>query len=134
MCRRARTRCDTRSARASQLLIVEDDAGLRELFVDYFRECGYRVAAVPDGNTALAIVQRARPALVVLDLARHDRDDKTMGPWLRALFGDVPVVMVTTCGDETRAERWLGMGALNYVPKPFVFERLEQVVKAALRS
>ena len=116
----------------ADVLVVDDDHTVREVVVSYLRAGGHRVIEVEDGESALAAM-RARPAdLVVLDLMLPGIDGIEVCRRLREA-GDVPVIMLTALGAETDRLMGLGLGADDYVTKPFSPRELVLRVDSVLR-
>lgn len=114
------------------ILVVEDEAKIARLARDYLQRQGYQVATAADGPTALAIVRRDRPGLVVLDLNLPGMDGLDVCRALRR-ESDVPIIMLTARAEE--ADRLIGLelGADDYITKPFSPRELVARVRAVLR-
>lgn len=113
------------------LLLVDDEPAVRDLLHEYFAGQGYTVSTA-DGETALAAVRAQRPDLVMLDVRMPGLDGVEVLRRLRRHDTTLPVVMLTANEDVELARELLGMGAFDYVAKPFDFAHLEQVVIAGL--
>ena len=110
-----------------QLLMIEDDARLAGMVVDYLGQNGFAVAHAPDAQSGLARLQSADVDLVILDLMLPDMDGLQVCQRIRALPGSkaqVPVLMLTAKGDPMDRIIGLEMGADDYLPKPFAFSEL----------
>lgn len=114
------------------LLIVDDEASVREVLSEYFVGQGYQVETAASGPQALDAVRRHRPDLVLLDVRMPGLDGVEVLRRLRELDARLPVVMVTANEDVALARSMLGIGAFDYVAKPFDFHYLDRVVAAAL--
>jgi|SRR5579884_1599866 len=114
------------------ILIVDDEAIVREVVGQYLRQEGFRVETAGDGHAALESFARARPDLVVLDLMLPGLDGIEVCRRVRAQ-SNVPVIMLTAKADETDTIIGLGVGADDYVTKPFSPRELVARVKAVLR-
>ena len=114
------------------ILIVDDDAGIRDLLGEYLQKQGYRVTALADGRNLRAMVATSPPDAIVLDLMLPGEDGLTLCRELRA-DSDVPIIMLTARGDETDRIVGLEMGADDYVPKPFSPRELLARIKSVLR-
>jgi two-component system OmpR family response regulator len=119
-------------ARQDHILIVDDDAEIRRLLVEYLRRQGYRATAVADGRGLRAALEPARPDLIVLDIMLPGEDGLTLLRDLRARSG-IPVIMLTARGEETDRIVGLEIGADDYVAKPFNPRELLARVKSVLR-
>ena len=117
---------------SDRILVVDDDAEIRELLTEYLQRNGYRASAVGDGKAMWAAVEKARPNLIVLDLMLPGDDGLTLCRDLRSR-SSIPVVMLTARGDETDRIVGLEMGADDYLPKPFSPRELLARIKSVLR-
>jgi two-component system alkaline phosphatase synthesis response regulator PhoP len=120
--------------RASPLtiLVVDDEPNIRDLLIGYLRHAGYEVATAADGLAALAEAERVRPVLVVLDLMLPGLDGWEVCRRLRERW-DVPILMLTARAEEHDRLIGLGLGADDYVTKPFSPREVVARVKAILR-
>ncbi len=114
------------------ILLVDDEAIVREVVERYLRQEGFRVELAADGPEALRRFTAARPDLVVLDLMLSGVDGLEVCRRIRAQ-SNVPIVMLTAKGDETDTIVGLGVGADDYVAKPFSPRELVARIKAVLR-
>src|SRR3972149_5393239 len=114
------------------ILVVEDDARSRELLVRYLSAKGHAVATAEDGSRALESVAASEPDLVLLDGNLPVMDGWAVLETLRK-FSRVPVIMVTV-RDATRDKlAGLGLGADDYITKPFDLRELEARIQAGVR-
>jgi DNA-binding response OmpR family regulator len=123
------------------LVVIEDDHNISDLVALYLRRDGFRVLQADDGEAGLAIVDRERPKLVVLDIGlpgeldgydvcrrlRSGRGDGTDGG------ADVPVLILSARDEEVDRVLGLELGADDYVTKPFSPRELVARVHAILR-
>jgi DNA-binding response OmpR family regulator len=116
----------------NQILVVEDEPSVGEVVSLYLRRAGYSVTVVRDGLSALAVLEKQVPLLVVLDLMLPGADGYEITRWLRAR-GDVPIIMLTARREESDRIAGLEMGADDYVVKPFSPQELVSRVRAVLR-
>ena len=119
------------------ILIVDDDAEIRQLLSSYLLKNGMRTTAVADGKAMWLALEAARVDLIVLDLMLPGDDGLTLCRNLRAKPGsnnaDIPIIMLTARGDETDRIVGLEMGADDYLPKPFSARELLARIKVILR-
>lgn len=120
------------NATPEHLLVVDDDAEIRELLTRYLRENGYRVTAVADGRGMRSALAAGDPDLIVLDVMLPGEDGVSLCRSVRAR-SQVPIIMLTARGDETDRVVGLEVGADDYVPKPFSPRELLARVKSVLR-
>jgi two-component system OmpR family response regulator len=115
------------------VLVVDDDAEIRDLLSEYLQKNGYRVTAVAEGKGMWsALASGGRIDIVVLDLMLPGDDGLTLCRNLRARL-DVPVIMLTARGEETDRIVGLEMGADDYLAKPFSPRELLARIKSILR-
>lgn len=118
--------------RAPHILIVDDDAEIRQLLGDYLRKNGLRASAAGDGPAMRALLAREPVDLIVLDLMLPGEDGLSLCRTLRAQ-STVPVIMLTAKGDETDRIVGLEIGADDYLAKPFNPRELFARIKTVLR-
>lgn len=118
-----------------RVLVVEDDATIREVVRRYLERAGFEVDEVGDGHLALDRAATRRPDLVVLDLMLPGLDGMEVCRRLRAggATATVPIVVLTARGDEEDRIRGFALGADDYVPKPFSPRELVARIEAVLR-
>ncbi len=114
------------------ILLVDDEAIVLEVVERYLARDGYLVHVASDGESALESARAARPDLVVLDLMLPGIGGLEVAQRLRAT-GPVPIIMLTARGEETDKIVGLGLGADDYVTKPFSPKELVARVGAVLR-
>src|SRR3989344_1800626 len=116
----------------THILVVDDDAALRELLGRYLTEQGFRVDAVADGTAMDRQLAVARPDLVILDLMLPGEDGLALARRLRAQ-GDLPIVMLSARGEDVDRIVGLEGGAGDYLAKPFNPRELLARIRAVLR-
>lgn len=116
----------------AELLIIEDDANLREALELYLTSSGYQVATASDGRDGLQRLYARQPDLVILDIMMPGLDGWEVCSRIRDM-SDVPIIMLTARGQESERVRGLQMGADDYVAKPFSLRELEARVESVLR-
>jgi two-component system response regulator MprA len=115
-----------------RLLVVEDDAELRNLLVRGLGEEGFDVTAAADGAGALAHAEDGPDALVI-DVGLPDADGRDVCQALRARGVDAPVMFLTARDAVTDRLAGFGAGGDDYVTKPFHFDELVARLRALLR-
>jgi len=120
------------SAPAPTILIVEDEATIREVVRRYLERDGFAVREAADGYAALDEVSADPPDLVVLDLMLPGVDGLTLTRQFREKF-HVPIIILTARGETSDRIRGLDLGADDYMAKPFSPQELVSRVKAVLR-
>lgn len=114
------------------VLVVDDEPNILELAKLYLEREGYRVEAAASGGEALAKLDVAKPALVVLDLMLPDIDGFEVCRRIRKK-SDVPILMLTARREDTDKIVGLELGADDYLTKPFNPRELIARAKAILR-
>lgn len=117
---------------SNTVLIIEDDPHTTELVRLYLSHDGHQVLSASTGPEGLARAREAGPDLVVLDLMLPGLDGLEVCRELRA-DSDVPIVMLTARVEEEDLLAGMGLGADDYVTKPFRPRELAARVKAILR-
>lgn len=115
-----------------RVLVVDDDTKTVELVKLYLNRDGYRVLTAYDGTEALRMARETRPDLIVLDLMLPGVDGLEVCRTLRD-ESDVPIVMLTARTTDDDKLTGLGLGADDYVSKPFSPRELAARVRAVLR-
>lgn len=124
---------DTRSASSGpRVLVVDDEQSLARVVQSYLERDGYAVECVFDGAAALASASRCEPDVVVLDVMLPQVDGVEVCRRLRT-FSDCYVLMLTARSEEVDKLVGLGVGADDYVTKPFSPRELVARVAALLR-
>ena len=120
------------SAAPVRVLIVDDEPPIRKLLRMGLTAQGYHVLEAPDGATALNLIAE-KPDLVILDLGLPDMEGLDLLRSIRAQNERVPIVVLSSRGDEAAKVQALDMGADDYVTKPFGTDELLARMRAALR-
>jgi DNA-binding response OmpR family regulator len=115
-----------------RILVVEDEPMVAEVVQRYLRRDGHEVQVVRDGNAALETFDQFQPDLIVLDVMLPGIDGFEVCRRVRAR-SQTPVIMLTARGEEIDKLVGLGLGADDYVTKPFSPRELAARVKATLR-
>ncbi len=111
-----------------KILIIEDDLSIAELENDYLTMNGFECDIAMDGNTGLQMAQRGDYALVIVDIMLPGRDGFSICKELRR-NKDIPIIFLSAKGDEVDKIRGLGLGADDYMTKPFSPSELVARVK-----
>jgi two-component system, OmpR family, KDP operon response regulator KdpE len=120
------------SAAPLRVLIVDDESPIRKLLRMGLTAQGYQVLEAHNGKAALELVAQ-RPDLVILDLGLPDVQGFDLLRTIRARNEQVPIVVLSSRGDEAAKVAALDLGADDYVTKPFGTEELLARMRAALR-
>ncbi len=117
---------------ANHILLVDDDALLRRSLAYNLEQAGYRVSTEATAEDALALAQRHRPDLVILDIGLPGMDGREALHQFHER-ANVPVIFLTAHRRELDQVLGLELGADDYVTKPFNFDVLAARIKAVLR-
>lgn len=116
-----------------KILVVEDDAAIREGIVDAMQFAGFECLEAFDGETGLDAALEAECDLVLLDLVLPKRDGLEILDQVRRARPTLPVIILTARGEEGDRVKGLRLGADDYVVKPFSVKELQARVDAVLR-
>ena len=114
------------------VLIVDDDAGIRDLLADYLAKQGMRVTTARDGKEMDERLTGLHPDLIVMDLMLPGEDGLSLTRRIKAAR-DVPVIMLSARGEDIDRIVGLEVGADDYLPKPFNPRELLARIRAVLR-
>lgn len=122
--------------RAPEILIVDDEADIRDLVSGILSDEGYETRTARDSDTALAAVRARVPALVILDiwLQGSKLDGLQVLDEIKRVAPDLPVVIISGHGNIETAVTAIKKGAYDFIEKPFKSDRLVLVVQRALEA
>ena len=130
--RTATTGCRRMSAAPLRVLVVDDEPPIRKLLRMGLTAQGYQILEAPNAKTALDLLSEA-PDLIILDLGLPDAHGHDLLRTIRARNESVPIVVLSSRGDEAGKVQALDLGADDYVTKPFGMDELLARMRAALR-
>ncbi len=112
-----------------RVLVVDDDASIRELLATALEDDGYEVVPATNGEDALSVVERWRPDVIVLDLMMPVMDGWTFAKRLRERH-EIPIVVLSAANDLARHAKTIG--AADVLAKPLDLDQLlPKVARAA---
>jgi two-component system, NtrC family, nitrogen regulation response regulator NtrX len=118
----------------AQILVVDDEIGIRELLSEILADEGHQVALAENAGAARRMRERQRPDLVLLDIWMPDTDGITLlKEWAASGQLTMPVVMMSGHATIETAVEATRIGALDFLEKPIALQRLLTTVKRALR-
>jgi two-component system, OmpR family, KDP operon response regulator KdpE len=120
------------TAAPAKVLVVDDERPIRKLLRTGLTTQGYEILEAPDGKTSLELLEQ-KPDLVILDLGLPDIQGLDLLRTIRARNESVPIVVLSSRGDEAGKVDALDLGADDYVTKPFGMDELLARLRAALR-
>lgn len=120
----------------ADILVVDDEADIRELVSGLLEDEGHAVRTAADSESALAAIRARRPSLVLLDIWMQGggMDGLELLDLLKTLDPDLPVIMISGHGNIETAVSALKRGAYDFLEKPFKSDRLVVVVERALEA
>lgn len=120
------------SAAPIKVLIIDDEPPIRKLLRMGLTTQGYEILEAPNGKTALEKLVE-EPAVIILDLGLPDVQGHELLRTIRARNESVPIVVLSSRGDEAGKVQALDLGADDYLTKPFGMDELLARLRAALR-
>jgi response regulator RpfG family c-di-GMP phosphodiesterase len=118
--------------RSATVLVVDDEAGVRELMSRWLRGLGYDVVAAANAEDALRASAERAPAVALCDIRMPGRDGLWLAEQLRHAFPEVAIVVATGIQDVGSAMSSLRTHATDYLMKPFGRDRLREAVERAM--
>ena len=116
-----------------RILVIDDEPPIRKLLRMGLTTQGYAVIEAPNGKAGLEALAREKPDLVILDLGLPDMRGHELLRIIRERDAGIPVVVLSSRGDETGKVEAFDLGADDYVTKPFGMNELLARIRAALR-
>ena len=115
------------------IMIIDDEAGVRELLGDALKLAGFETLTAADAMIAQTLLRTTKPDLLVVDINMPLMDGFEFIERIRGNGDNTPALMLSARGDRADVTRGLTLGADDYVTKPFGLEELVLRVKAILR-
>ncbi|MBU6485853.1 MAG: sigma-54-dependent Fis family transcriptional regulator, partial [Betaproteobacteria bacterium] len=126
---------EVRATHAREILVVDDEVGIRELLSEILQDEGYRVALAENAGEARAYRQRQQPALVLLDIWMPDTDGVTLlREWGSGGLLTMPVVMMSGHGTIETAVEATKIGAFDFLEKPIGLSKLLSTIARAFKT
>jgi DNA-binding NtrC family response regulator len=126
---------DPRMAQAREILVVDDEIGIRELLSEILQDEGYRVALAENASEARAYRQRQQPSLVLLDIWMPDTDGVTLlREWGSSALLTRPVIMMSGHGTIEAAVEATRIGAFDFLEMPIGRSKLLTTIARALKT
>jgi len=116
----------------TKIVVIDDERSVQDVVSAYLQKDGFTVFVAGSGSEGLALAERMRPALIVLDLMLPDVSGETVCSEIRSR-SDVPILMLTAKAGEDDRVAGLLSGADDYLVKPFSPRELVARVRAVLR-
>src|SRR6185437_6366690 len=121
---------------ASDVLVVDDEADIRDLVAGILSDEGYSVRTAADSESALASIGARKPSLLVLDIWMQGggMDGLELLDMVKQLDADLPVIMISGHGNIETAVSAIKRGAYDFLEKPFKSDRLLLLAERALEN
>lgn len=116
-----------------KILIIEDEANIRELVTYNLKANGYETLEAEDGITGITLAYKEKPDLILLDIMLPGKDGYEICRELRSEDINIPIIMLTAKSEEVDKVLGLEFGADDYIAKPFGIRELLARIKAVLR-
>lgn len=118
---------------AQLIMIIDDEAGVRELLSDALKLAGFETVGAADAMVAQTLLRSVKPDLLIVDINMPMMDGFEFIERIRGNGDNTPALMLSARGDRADITRGLTLGADDYVTKPFGLEELVLRVRAILR-
>ncbi len=118
---------------AQLIMVIDDEAGVRELLSDALKLAGFETVAAADAMVAQTLLRTVKPDLLIVDINMPMMDGFEFIERIRGNGDNTPALMLSARGDRADITRGLTLGADDYVTKPFGLEELVLRVRAILR-
>ena len=112
-----------------KILIVDDEAIIRESLRDWLSDVGYHVLTAEDGPQALEIIEEERPGIVIADLVMPGMDGIELLKRAKEMSSNIEVIIITAYGSVPTAISAMREGAYDYIEKPFCPEKAEVLIE-----
>lgn len=116
-----------------KILIIEDEANIRELVMYNLKANGYDAIEAEDGISGITLAYKENPDLILLDIMLPGKDGYEICRELRSEGIEIPIIMLTAKSEEVDKVLGLEFGADDYIAKPFGIRELLARIKAVLR-
>jgi two-component system, response regulator, stage 0 sporulation protein F len=114
----------------ANVLVVDDQLGVRRLLFETFREEGHRVEMAGNGSEALQMLKNFNPDLILMDMKMPEMNGIDTLKQIRTFDKEVGVIMMTAYGDAHNMVQAQELGVMHYMSKPFdLFELRDRVRK-----
>ncbi|PKN01478.1 MAG: hypothetical protein CVU77_05115 [Elusimicrobia bacterium HGW-Elusimicrobia-1] len=117
-----------------KILIMDDEAGMRNILVSMLKFAGHSLLQAEDGKQAIAIAMREKPDLALLDMRVPDMDGLEVLSELKTTTPSLPCIMLSGFGDAETAAEAIKRGAFDYISKPFKVNEVLEIINKALTA
>ena len=116
----------------TQILVVDDEAAIREVLIEFLSDHGYAVQGAADGREGLQMAGVLRPQVILLDIAMPGMNGIETLKRLRKEAPQAAVIMISGHADHDQALQALDLGAYDFIQKPLDFRYLERTLLAKI--
>ena len=117
----------------TKVLVIDDEQGIRDLFIQALEENDYEVLTVDNGEQGLEIIKNEKPNVIFLDLKLPGIDGLEVIKRISDLKIKPIVIMITGHGTIAKAAKTMDLGAYDYIVKPFDIDDIMKLMKQALK-
>jgi DNA-binding NtrC family response regulator len=112
----------------TQILVVDDEAAIRDVLIEFLGEHGFSAQGAEDGSKALALLGALRPQVILLDVAMPGMNGIETLRRIRTQAPETAVIMISGHADHQMALQALDLGAYDFIQKPLDFKYLERTL------
>lgn len=116
------------------ILIVDDQKGVRRLLEELFKKEGWMVRVATDGREALEQVEKERPDIILMDVKMPNMNGLEASQLILEKYGDIPIVMMTAYGEIEVVKKALDAGVKKCITKPFDIIVLRDMVNELIAA
>ncbi len=117
----------------TKVLVIDDEQGIRDLFIQALEDDDYEVLTVDNGEEGLDIIKNEKPNVIFLDLKLPGIDGLEVLKSISDLESKPIVIMITGHGTIAKAAKTMDLGAYDYIVKPFDIDDIIKLMKQALK-
>ena len=117
-----------------KLLFVDDEKGITDALQGFFENMGFSTYVANSGEAALEIVKRDKPDIVFLDILMRGMSGLDVLGEIKEINKNIKVIMLTIHDEKEMVSRAKGLGADEYITKPFRVDYLEEVVMKKIQE
>jgi len=115
-----------------KILVIDDDHDMRLVLARYLQKFNYQVLEASNGKSAMAMLEKEEPNLILCDFKLGDIDGVALLAKIKIMYANMPVIFITGYGDIKVAVQVMQMGAFDYVTKPLFPEEILLTIRKAL--
>jgi len=116
----------------ARILVVDDEIEVCDFLRDFLQQEGYEVVTITNGEEALALLDKEKPDLTLLDIRLSGISGMDVLRRARAMDENLQVMMITALDDDVLMHYAMELGAIDYIIKPFTTEYLTKILSAKI--